>query len=83
MPRKTLKRTSVTDTIKPPPPPTFLKEPFRGLDNYLKNTVEYPKTAFDKKLKGSVLLSFNLNNASMIDNVKVIDDPGMVLPNLW
>ncbi|MDB4999999.1 MAG: hypothetical protein JWR76_1076, partial [Mucilaginibacter sp.] len=76
MPRKTLKRTSVTDTIKPPPPPTFLKEPFRGLDNYLKNTVEYPKTAFDKKLKGSVLLSFNLNNASMIDNVKVIDDPG-------
>jgi hypothetical protein len=79
MPRETLKTIAVIDTIVhklPPPPPTFLKEPFRGLDNYLKNTVEYPKAAFDKKLKGSVLLSFNLDKAGMIDNVKVIDDPG-------
>jgi outer membrane biosynthesis protein TonB len=80
MPRETPKTTAVIDTIKhklpPPPPPTFLKEPFRGLDNYLKNTVEYPKAAFDKKLNGSVLLSFNLDKAGMIDNVKVIDDPG-------
>jgi outer membrane biosynthesis protein TonB len=74
-PRETPKTAVVTDTIKPPPP-TFLKEPFRGLNNYLKNNVEYPKAAFNKKLKGSVLLSFNLNNAGIIDNVKVIDDPG-------
>jgi outer membrane biosynthesis protein TonB len=62
--------------LSPPPPPTYLKKSFESFGWYISATAKYPKEALDKKLNGSVVLSFNVDAKGKITDVKAIKNPG-------
>jgi hypothetical protein len=65
--------------VAPPPPMAPFMPPtngFSGLNKYMAKYTRFPKSAFDKKLTGSVIESFTIGSDGKISNVAFIKGIG-------
>ena len=77
-PAPPVQKRSSKDVPPPPPPPApvFLTPAYNGLGNYMQAQLQYPTTAYNKKVVGTVVLDFKLDNAGKIQDIKVAKSVG-------
>ena len=43
---------------------------------FIGDNLKYPKTAMDKKVEGKALISFVINSQGLVENIKILENPG-------
>jgi TonB family protein len=69
--------TADTSKLPPPPPPSNQKAAFKDFSRYVSIYTQYPKAAFSSKMQGNIIISFHVNTAGSVSDVKLLANPGM------